>query len=151
MAKIRTYLDELRTALSPSGIFARIDVERCLALVDAIEDALPETVRQAEHIIANKQNILTEAQEQASLRLRTAEQTAARMTSDSVILARADEEAARLTGQAKARGQSLFEENKMLACELMEALVRHLSSLKDRAVDYLAELNPPPSKKRKKL
>ena len=142
MAKIRTYLDELRACMTPSGLFARIDVERCLALVDSIEECLPETVRQAEQIIASKQNILARANEQATLRVRTAEQTAARMTSDSVILARADEEAARLTGQAQARGQSMLEENKMLACELMESLVRHLSSLKDRASDYLSELRP---------
>jgi len=149
MAKIRNYIDELRACLTPTGLFARIDVERCLELVDGIEALLPETVRQAEHIIAHKDSILARATEAASERVRTAEQTAARMTSDSVILARADEEAARLTGQAQARGESMLEEHKLLALELMESLVRHLSSLKERASDYLAELKPQAKKKRR--
>ena len=140
MSKIRQYLTALRDALTPTGLLGRIDTAYCLQLVDAIEEVLPDTVAQAERIVRDRDGILARATEQARAYLQSAERDAHRMTSDSAILARADEEASRITEQARIKAQTVMDEHRAVACDLVDSLVRYLTAVTERAKDYRKEL-----------
>jgi len=123
MMDFRQCINDLETELtSRKGVFggSKIDVQRCLQIIDSMTIALPSSIRDAEYIVAHKEEILGDAQALAKNTVSEAEMRAEQLISDSEILRRAETEAARILEDSKMRSDTLIQQTR----EYLEGLFK---------------------------
>ena len=77
-----------------------IDAEEALDLLDRIRNAIPDEVKRAEWIAAEKERVIQESQAEAERMLAQAEEYVARMVNESEIVRQAHENRERLLAEA---------------------------------------------------
>ena len=84
-----------------------VDTEKLREYIDSIRYNLPTEIKRAKEMVADRSEILTDANSQAEEIIKQAEERAKKLVSESEIVIRAQEAANDLTAQAKAMDQSI--------------------------------------------
>ena len=84
-----------------------VDTEKLREYIDSIRYDLPTEIKRAKEMVADRSEILTDANSQAEEIIKQAEERAKKLVSESEIVIRAQEAANDLTAQAKAMDQSI--------------------------------------------
>ena len=84
-----------------------VDTEKLREYIDNIRYNLPTEIKRAKEMVADRSEILTDANSQAEEIIKQAEERAKKLVSESEIVIRAQEAANDLTAQAKAMDQSI--------------------------------------------
>ena len=84
-----------------------VDSEKFREYIDNIRYNLPTEIKRAKEMVADRSEILTDANAQAEDIIKQAEERAKKLVSDSEIVKQAQEAANDLTAQAKAMDQSI--------------------------------------------
>lgn len=111
-----------------------VDAEEALDLLDRIRNAIPEEVKRAEWLTAEKDRVIQEGQAEAERMLVQAEEYVARMVTESEITRKAKESRDELLAEAQEHAQEIEAEAKEYAesvlASLEEALERTLGVVK---------------------
>lgn len=149
----------------PIGNRAIIDRRRLLDLVDQMRVAIPQEVREAEALVAQRETLLREAEEEARIILARAEEQAARLIDEHEVTEGARRRADELAAQAELRiedriadanrdVQARIDESRRLALQQMETaddyakellrrLERQLSAFVSSVQSGIAQLEEP--------
>lgn len=107
-----------------------IDAEEALDLLDRIRNAIPEEVKRAEWLTAEKDRVIREGQAEAERMLAQAQEYISKMVSESEITRRAKEQRDRIIAEAEEQARSIEQEARAYAqsvlANLQEALERTL-------------------------
>lgn len=111
-----------------------IDAEEALDLLDRIRNAIPEEVKRAEWLTAEKDRVIQEGQAEAERMLSQAEEYVAKMVHESEISRRANEERERLLADATQQANQIEKDAREYAesvlKQLEDALTQTLSVVK---------------------
>ncbi len=113
---ISVLLDELENELSDrkGGIFAKkVDLDKCCKIVAQLKSAFPETLREAQYVMENKQKILENADNVAKNTIREAEERAEHIIDNSEITKRAERESKQIVEMAYMQADSLIDKTKL--------------------------------------
>ena len=88
-------LDEMESELTDKkGLFSKkVDIGRCVDILYEMKRAFPESIREADYIVANKNKILENADNVAKNTIREAEERAEHIIDNSELIKRAEIEA----------------------------------------------------------
>ena len=114
---------------------ALIDAEEALDLIDKIRNALPEEVKRAEWLSAEKERMLQESQAEAERIVIQAEEYVAKMVSESEIVKKAREDAERILEEARQQAREMERE----AMEYAEGVLDNLEAALDRTMNVVKE------------
>lgn len=107
-----------------------IDAEEALDLLDRIRNAIPEEVKRAEWLNAEKDRVIREGQAEAERMLAQAQEYVNKMVSESEITRRAKEQRDRIIAEAEEQARAIEQEARAYAqsvlANLQEALERTL-------------------------
>jgi cell division septum initiation protein DivIVA len=118
-------LDHLEELVSSSFQIAGkilIDREELDELLNKIQIALPEDIKQAEWVSREKERYLEQAQDEAKRIIREAESYAERLIQEDQILIRAEDEARKMIAEAKLTSAEIETEAKQYANQILERL-----------------------------
>jgi cell division septum initiation protein DivIVA len=118
-------LDHLEELVSSSFQIAGkifIDREELDELLNKIQIALPEDIKQAEWVSREKERYLEQAQDEAKRIIREAENYAERLIQEDQILIRAEDEARKMIAEAKLTAAEIEAEAKQYANQILERL-----------------------------
>jgi cell division septum initiation protein DivIVA len=118
-------LDHLEELVSSSFQIAGkilIDREELDELLNKIQIALPEDIKQAEWVSREKERYLEQAQDEAKRIIREAESYAERLIQEDQILIRAEDEARKMIAEAKLTAAEIETEAKQYANQILERL-----------------------------
>lgn len=101
-------LDGLKLPLTQRTI---VDEEQLLSQLLAVERSIPDTVRAAEDILKNKEDILSRAHQYAQELIKSAEQRAAQIADELTIIQQAEREAQQLQKQVQSEVEALRQRN----------------------------------------
>ncbi len=107
-------LDELQSELTDrKGLFGKkVDLDRCADLVYELRETLPESLREAEYIVANRKKIFDNADIVAKNTIKEAEERAAHIVENSELIKRAEAEGDKLIDAAQAQCDNLTDRTK---------------------------------------
>lgn len=135
-------LEELvaKSQKMPIGNRAIVDRRRLLDIVDQMRIVIPQEVREAEEMVAHRDELRRESEEEARMILARAEERAARLVEEHEISTRARDRAEEIATQSEARLQErIGEANADIKERLTQS--RHLAEQQMRAADeYATEL-----------
>ncbi|MCI8458442.1 MAG: hypothetical protein HFE46_02100 [Clostridia bacterium] len=95
------------------GLFSKkVDIGRCSQLVRQIRGSLPDTLREAQYVVENKQKILENADSVAKNTMREAEERAEHIIDNSELTKRAEMEAKQLMETAYMQCDALVDQTK---------------------------------------
>ena len=145
-------LDEVVTSASrlPFSSRALVDEQEYLDIVDQIRLALPEEVKVARRVVAERNQILADAGERAEHLIGRAEEQIANRVDGHVIVQAAEERAHTLLEQAREEAREIRREADEYACRVFTSLGRRLRQIGSVVDEGLAELRgtersePPP-------
>lgn len=106
-----------------------IDANELATLVSQVQHVLPEEVRQAQWIVAERDRILKEAMDQAQSIKADAEKEIARQAEGSEIVAKARERAQELTEQARQTAREIHQGARAYADEILARLETELTQV----------------------
>ena len=138
-ATIEDLIDEMydvldkgwKMPLSAGKVF--VDGEEVRQILDEIKDEIPAEVRQAKAIVADRGQIISEAEREAETIIRVAEEKAKAMVSQDEIVRQAQQKANVLIAQA----QQKFKEMRKASSDYVEDLMRRAD---ESLSENLAEL-----------
>ncbi len=104
-----------------------VDEEKLWDLIDQMRVAVPEEVRKARKVLAQKERIIAQAQEKARRLLEEAEEEKARRVAEHEIVQEAERRAEEILAQAQAEAEQMRAEAMAYARELLHDLERHLA------------------------
>jgi len=94
------------------AIRKKVDAGACFELVEQLREALPESIMEANFILANKQKILQNADSAAKNTIREAEDRAAHMLDNGELRRRSEAEARRLIDETNIKCDNLVQRTK---------------------------------------
>lgn len=95
------------------GLFGKkIDIDKCLDLVDIMKKTYPESLREANYVVANKQKILENADSVAKNTIREAEERAEHIIDNSELIRKAEIEAKQIIETAYMQCDTLIQGTK---------------------------------------
>lgn len=119
-----------------------VDDEECLAIIDQIRLSIPNEIRQARKLNAERDGILDEARVRAEQILRAAEEDARERVRDHPIARQAEGRAEELFAQAERRGDQIKREADEYAYKVLLDLDRRLDGLVSTVRNGLHALQP---------
>ena len=131
-------LDRLEEALvtgSRVPLMARtlVDEQECLDILDQMRVAMPNEIKEARRVIAERDHILAQAREETENIIRTAEQRAARLVDEHTIVRTAQLRAREIEEQAEQDAVSTREE----ADKFAEAILSRVQERLDSALSHV--------------
>lgn len=112
-----------------------VDVERCRSIIDEVRNNLPDELHDSKRIVADREQILKNAQTDADSIIKQAEDRARVLVSDKEITKHARKAAAEIIGKAQAQARQInnasaaYCENILKNAE--EALARSVADIKN--------------------
>lgn len=103
-----------------------IDAEEALDLLDRVRNAIPEEVKRAEWLTAERDRVIREGQAEAERMLAQAQEYIAKMVSESEITRRAKEERERILASAREQADQIEREARRYAESVLAQLQEHL-------------------------
>ncbi|MGN0551183.1 MAG: ATPase [Acutalibacteraceae bacterium] len=119
LSELREVIDEAKT-LPLSGGKLVVDAEHIKEILEDIEDALPQEVRQAKAIVADRANIIADAKKEGESILRTAEERKKTMINQNEIVRQAQADANDIIADAKLKAREI----RKAANEYVEELMK---------------------------
>ena len=113
---------------------AMLDVEEVKEILDEIREALPQEIRQAKAIVADRSQIISEARREAETIVRVAEERARTLVNQDEIVRQAQQKANELLAQSQARFREMRKASNDYIDDLMrrtdEGLAANLAELR---------------------
>ena len=127
-------LDRLEEVLSsgsrlPFSSRTMIDEQECLDILDQIRVALPEEIKQARRVNAERDSIVAEAEAQAQQLVREAEERAAERVQEHTLVRQAELRAQQLETEAERRAEEIRTEADEYAYDALSELESELEQL----------------------
>jgi hypothetical protein len=140
-------LDRLEEVVSsatrlPLSSRVLVDEQEYLDIVDQIRLALPEELKAARRVVAERDQILAEANERADHLLERAEEQVAHRVDDHAIAQAAEQRARALTEQAREDAREVRRQAEEYAFRVFSSLDRRLRQIEGVVREGLAELSP---------
>lgn len=137
--KVEDLLQELREIVEEakvvplSGGKCLIDVENIKELLDDIDDTLPQEVRQAKAIVADRQKIIADARSEAESIIRTAEEKKKSLITQNEIVRQAQAEANDIIADAKAKSRDM----RRAVNEYVDGMLKNTDEMLSAQVDEI--------------
>lgn len=106
-----------------------VDEDRILELIDQMRISIPEEMKKAQQITAQRDRVIAQAQEEAGRTISLAKQKAEDLVAKDALVQSAKERADQIISQARADTESIRHESDDYIIESLEALERELSRL----------------------
>jgi vacuolar-type H+-ATPase subunit H len=140
-------LDRLEELLSsarrvPLSAHVMIDPQECLDVVDQIRLTLPEELKLARRVVAERDQIISDARESADRLVERAEEQAAQRADEHALVRTAQERAHALLEQAQREAQETREEANAYAYRVFASLQKRIRQIEEVVVEGLAAVRP---------
>lgn len=144
---LHTILDELEEMLDnaphiPLTGRAVVDLDRVFAILDKLRKEIPEGVQQAQRVVRDRDRILAQAREEAEAIIKEAQGYAEKLTRESIVTQRAEEEAGRILDEARRQGRDVRLGAREYAAEILEKLEANLQKAMAVVRQGIEELGP---------
>lgn len=136
LSQIEDLLDEGKPALMAAGK-VRVDSDAIRRIVDEIRLEMPEEIKQARKIAAERKLILDKAQQQAAARIKQGELQAAQMVEEHELTRAAKENAAQIISDARAEAADIIEKSKESYNEIVNNAQKWASDLRQGASNFV--------------
>ena len=127
-------LDRLEEVLNsgsrvPFSSRTMIDEQECLDILDQIRVALPDEIKQARRVVAERDSLLAEAEARAQNVVREAEQRATEQVQEHALVHAAEQRARQLEAAAQERSEEIRRDADEYAYETLSELESELEQL----------------------
>jgi glycyl-tRNA synthetase beta subunit len=138
-------LDRLEEVVStgsrlPFGQRVLVDEQECLSVIDQIRLALPQELKAARSLIADRDRVLAEASERAERLLERAEQQAAQRVDEHELATAAEDRAREVVEHARREADDLRREADAYAHRVFSSLHNRLRRIDETIMEGLDEL-----------
>lgn len=145
---LQSVLDELESLVDDAGHIpftgrVVVQADRLYDLLDRLRASLPEAMQQAQKVLRERDRILAQAREEAESMVREAQAYAEKLTRETAIVQKAEEEAARIIDEANRTGREIRAGAREYADELLEKLEANLQKCLVVVRQGREELGPP--------
>lgn len=106
-----------------------VDEDRFLDIIDQMRVTIPEEVRKAQQLLAQRERILAQAKEEAQRTIQLAQQKREEMLSDHRLVQEAQRKASQIIAQAEAEAERIRREADRYALESLEKLAVQLDRM----------------------
>ncbi len=106
-----------------------VDEDRFLDLIDQMRVTIPEEVRKAQQLLAQRERILAQAKEEAQRTIQLAQQKREEMLAEHRLVEEAQRQAAQIVAQAQAEAERIRREADRYALESLEHLAGQLQRM----------------------
>lgn len=106
-----------------------VDEDRFLDLIDQMRVTIPEEVRKAQQLLAQRERILAQAKEEAQRTIQLAQQKREEMLSEHRLMEEAQRKAGQIVAQAEAEAERIRHEADRYALESLEKLAVQLDRM----------------------
>lgn len=106
-----------------------VDEERMLDLIDQMRVTIPEEVRKAQQLLAQRDRILAQAKEEARRTIQMAQQKRDEMLAEHALVEEARAQAERIIAQAQAEADTIRREADAYALQVLEQLAARLERM----------------------
>ena len=147
---VEELLDELYDMVEKAWNFplsrgrAMLDVEEVKEILEEIRDAMPQEIRQAKAIVADRTQIISDAKREAETIVRVAEECARAMVNQDEIVKQAQQKANEMLAQAQTRFRKMQKACNVYIDDLMqrtdEGLTANLAELRKTRQEIKASL-----------
>ncbi|HIS78279.1 MAG TPA: ATPase [Candidatus Caccousia stercoris] len=147
---VEELLDELYDMVEKAWNFplsrgrAMLDVEEVKEILEEIRDAMPQEIRQAKAIVADRTQIISDAKREAETIVRVAEERARAMVNQDEIVKQAQQKANEMLAQAQTRFRKMQKACNVYIDDLMqrtdEGLTANLAELRKTRQEIKASL-----------
>ncbi|MCL2861279.1 MAG: hypothetical protein FWE22_02595 [Firmicutes bacterium] len=127
---ILALLNALESELTDKkGLFSKkVDLERCVEILYEMKKVFPESIREAEYIIANRDKMLQNADSVAKNIIKEAEERAEHIIDNSELIKRAEAEAKKIVDAGYIQAEQLIDKTKNHLDEMFKDIERYLTS-----------------------
>lgn len=117
-----------------------VDEDRVLEIIDQMRISIPEEVKKAQQIIAQRDRVLAQAQEEANRTIALAKQKAEELISRDAIVEAAQTRAEQILAQARAEAEAIRRDADEYVIESLATLEAELTRLLNQARNGIAKL-----------
>jgi cell division septum initiation protein DivIVA len=117
-----------------------VDEDRILEIIDQMRISIPDEVKKAQQITAQRDRMLAQAQEEANRTIALAKQKAEEVLSREAIVQAAQARAEQIVAQARAEGETIRREADDYTIQALTALEAELNRLLNQARNGIAKL-----------
>ena len=139
LSQIEDLLDEGKPTLMGSGK-VRVDSDAIRRILEDIRLEMPEEVKQARKIAAERKMILDKAQSQAAARIKQGELYAAQLVEETSIVKQAHDHAAHLTQAAEDEAEQIVADARSQATDIIEKAKENYSEIVNNAQKWSTDL-----------
>ncbi len=139
LSQIEDLLDDGKPSLMGSGK-VKVDSDSIRRLLEDIRLEMPEEVKQARKIAAERKMILDKAQSQAAARIKQGEVLASQMVEETSITKLAHEHAAQLKAEAEAEAEQIVAEARSQAADIIEKAKANYTEIVNNAQKWSTDL-----------
>jgi hypothetical protein len=118
-----------------------VDEDRMLEIIDQMRISIPEEVKKAQQVLAQRDRVLAQAQEEANRTVKIAKEKGDEIISRDAIVDGAQVRAEQIIAQARADAEALRMEADDYIIEALTALEAELTRLLNQARNGIAKLN----------
>ena len=118
-----------------------VDEDRMLEIIDQMRISIPEEVKKAQQILAQRDRVLAQAQEEANRTIKLAKQKGEQLMARDAIVEAAQARAEQIIAQARAEAEAVRLEADDYVIESLSALEAELTRLLNQARNGIAKLN----------
>ncbi len=139
LSQIEDLLDDGKPSLMGSGK-VKVDSDSIRRLLEDIRLEMPEEVKQARKIAAERKMILDKAQSKAAAQIKQAEVIAQQMVEETSITKMAHEHASQLTAAAEAEATQIVADARSQASDIIEKAKENYSEIVNNAQKWSSDL-----------
>ncbi len=118
-----------------------VDEDRMLEIIDQMRISIPDEVKKAQQILAQRDRVLAQAQEEANRTIKLAKQKGEELVARDAIVEAAQSRAEQIIAQARAEAEAVRIEADDYVIESLSALEAELTRLLNQARNGIAKLN----------
>ena len=118
-----------------------VDEDRILEIIDQMRISIPEEVKKAQQVLAQRDRVLAQAQEEANRTIALAKQKADEVIARDAIVQAAQARAEQIIGQSRAEAENLRREADDYIIEALGSLEGELTRLLSQARNGMTKLN----------
>jgi cell division septum initiation protein DivIVA len=117
-----------------------VDEDRILEIIDQMRISIPEEVKKAQQVLAQRDRVLAQAQEEANRTIALAKQKAEEMVARDAIVQAAQARAEQIIAQARADGEAVRRDADDYVIEALSSLEAELNRLMQQTRNGIAKL-----------